>query len=179
MRLFTGIPIPLDIREDIAAFIADAPVPMEGVKWVEKNNFHITLKFFGEVGGDIVPSIIKGLLESAAGKEPFLVSLSSVGAFPSLKYPRVYWIGVEKGNEMVKILHDDIQREMQRLGFAAEGRRFHPHCTIGRVRKFAKGIQFAPGKSSFGEFVAENFCLYKSTILKNGPIYDIIETIEL
>lgn len=178
MRLFVGISIPLEIREGIDVYIAATGVGIEGVKWVEKNNFHITLKFLGEVREDNVPSLVECLRMTAVGKVPFLISLTSVGAFPSMKYPRVYWIGVEKGKEMVKTLHDDIERECQKLGFATEGKRFHPHVTIGRLRKFGKGSQLKGEKSCFGEFMATDFTLFKSTITKKGPIYDIIEKIE-
>lgn len=178
MRLFTGISLPPGIREEIDAYVASMSALVKGVKWVEVDNFHITLRFIGEVEKERVPALREGLKRASAGKNPFVISLATLGAFPSFSYPRVYWIGVDEGQEMVRSLHDDISDELKKVGFDPEGKKFHPHVTIGRVRKSTSENRLLPERTHIGAFTAKDFCLFKSTITKKGPIYDIIEKIE-
>ncbi len=178
MRMFTGISLPLEVREEIDALVVRMSALFKGIKWVEVDNLHITLRFLGEVEKERVPDLREGLKSAAVGKKPFLISLATLGAFPSLRYPRVYWIGVDEGKEMVRSLHDDISDELKKVGFDPEGKKFHPHVTIGRVRKRASENRLLPERTHIGAFTAKDFCLFKSTITKKGPIYDIIEKIE-
>lgn len=178
MRLFAGITIPQSIRDEIDDLIDSVQSGSEKVKWVKKENFHITLRFIGEVGEDRVGPLCRGLMNVGRNKTPFRISLSTVGAFPTMKFPRVYWIGVDQGEGMVRCLHNDINDELRKFGHDPEGKRFHPHVTIGRVRKTGVQCQFPEDRTHFGEFLSEDFCLFKSTLTKRGPIYDIIEKID-
>lgn len=174
MRVFAGIPVPGDIRARIDDYVRELSNFVGGVRWVNVENLHITLKFLGEVDEEIVPVIIENLKSASARMAPFPLSFTSLGAFPSLRYPRVYWIGVGRGSDMVRTLHEHIEKGLEKIGFPREGKAFYPHLTIGRMKKRGKGAEFQVEASCFGEFCVKDFLLYKSTITPKGPIYDII-----
>ena len=130
------------------------------VKFVEKENLHLTLRFLGEVDPN---RIIKALEDVEF--EPFTVKLEGVGFFPNEKFVRVVWIGVGKGSEEIERLHEEVEK---RLG---KDERFVPHVTVAR----AKGrVEVLKKEFSSDEFEVGSFSLFKSTLTPKGPIYEVI-----
>lgn len=130
------------------------------VKFVEKENLHLTLRFLGEVDPN---QVIKALEDVEF--EPFTVKLEGVGFFPNEKFVRVVWIGVGKGSEEIERLHEEVEK---RLG---KDERFVPHVTVAR----AKGrVEVLKKEFSSDEFEVGSFSLFKSTLTPKGPIYEVI-----
>jgi len=181
VRAFIGIPLPLEVREKISEFVAGMAPLISGVKWVEKDNYHITLKFLGEVSEEKVRLLASRLEETSRGVTSFSICLSGFGAFPALSYPRVLWIGVSEGGELVRDLHSRIEDVAKEFGFQPEQKSFHPHVTIGRIRRPRKlgDLLRLEREVVFGDVVVNEFCLYRSTLTREGPIYDIIDFVEL
>lgn len=177
VRAFTSIEIPCNLRREIEGLLAPGKSTFKGVKWVATENLHITLKFLGNVEEDIVGTVSSRLARVATEMRPFSLSLGSVGAFPSLYRPRVLWIGVKKGEDVVRGLHDKIDRALSEIGFDLEERSYHPHVTVGRVRGGARlrMDQLFSAIHLNREFPVLKFNLMKSTLLGKGPVYDIIE----
>lgn len=141
-------------------------LPSEGVRLVD--DFHITLKFLGEV----TPRKAGEVKEALRGVKfsPFSFSLSSVGFFPSGKNPRVAWVGVEPRQDIVG-LQKQIGRSLRSL-FESEGR-FEPHITLARIKEGGSvAMEKAAGttieKKVFG---ASEFRLMESTLTPKGPVY--------
>jgi 2'-5' RNA ligase len=181
MRAFVGIPIPHEIRRGIGEAVRELGRRVGGVKWVEVGNFHITLKFLGEID-ESMSTVLSGSLRDATEKiSSFTASLEGIGAFPSLSSPRVIWIGVEEGNSMVRKLQVEVDTELEGCGFQREKKPFHPHVTVGRVKRGARDIRkdVSEVRCSFGSFSVDQICLFKSTLTRSGPIYDIIGEVPL
>ncbi len=162
MRLFFGIEIPDAEREKIEKIKYNIKIDGK-IKWVEKENLHLTLLFLGEK--NLIEVI--GLLEKFRF-EPFDVSLKGFGVFPDLKRPRVLWIGVEKGKEKMKELYEKLTMRLEPLNLEIE-KRFFPHLTIGRI-KFGN-VNYEKLEYNSEIFHVDKFVLFSSTLTKSGPIY--------
>jgi len=173
MRLFVGIPLPREIVDTLYYVVQDWKNCADGVKYVEPENMHITLKFIGDVDAGRAERI-STILEQVSFA-PFSVHLEGVGAFPSVNRPRVLWIGVNEGFEDTVHLSMQIDGLLSAEGVPRETRKFHPHVTIGRVKSYSptvpEKIREYAGRP-FGSFVVERFVLYKSTLTPNGPVYE-------
>jgi RNA 2',3'-cyclic 3'-phosphodiesterase len=132
IRSFLAIEIPENRREVVAGYIKELRQIPSKVKWISREQSHLTLKFFGYLKEETIERI-SGALSTVIPKHPeFSLTLDRIGAFPSLFRPRVIWLGLggEKG-ELEK-LYQDIEQGLIPLGLPKEDRPFHPHVTLGR-----------------------------------------------
>lgn len=152
----------------------------EKIRWVDPDNIHITLKFFGETPEHHIPGIAIALRESTKGISPFQISLSDTGIFGSSYKPRVIWFGVES-HERLKLLFDHIVRELINIGIENDRQNFVPHLTIGRIKHlddkkhFQKVIDHHKEVYIQKEEVSE-FHLFQSILKPDGPEYRILES---
>jgi len=176
VRLFIAVNLPPALRDDLWTIAEPLRTHDFPVRWVAPEGLHITVKFLGAVDPDHVPGVREGLERAVAGAKPFPVLLSGFGAFPSPRRPRVVWAGCEAVPPF-ELLQDRVEREMQELGFPVEARVFHPHVTMGRVRRGANdrtlgGLQGHLERLSFGqEFTVQSVDLMESTLHTSGARY--------
>ncbi len=134
MRLFLAVNLPDHVRTamwEAAAPLRALPAP---VRWVAPEALHLTLKFLGDVAEEKEASVRQRLDAAVRGARPFSMEVGGFGAFPRPHRPRVLWVGCE-ATPPLELLQHGVEREMLALGFPLEGRPFHPHVTLGRVRK--------------------------------------------
>ncbi len=171
MRLFVGIPIPDNLRRKIYG-VYRVLEDVQGVKTVEEENLHITLKFIGEFPEHRLQDVFNAL--SKIRYYPIDIEISGLGAFPSLSSPRVVWAGIGRGHEEVTHLAKAVERALEPMGVRPEARPFHPHVTLARVKRPCDIVhQFLERNKNiaFGTFTARCFVLFKSTLTSSGPIY--------
>ncbi len=135
IRTFIAIEIPQDIKEEISGFqnsLKDKNFP---VRWVRPENIHITLKFVGEIPGEVVNNIKQEFEKSPPLIEPFSCTVGGTGVFPNLKRPRVFWAGIKNGAEETIALAGTIDRFVREFDIEREKKRFSPHLTIGRFKR--------------------------------------------
>jgi len=188
MRLFVAIPLPEDIEQTLVTLTSGLreAVP-SGVRWVPANNIHLTLKFLGEqpVGRrDVLCSVI----ERASGcSHPFSVSVGGLGCFPGLTRPRVLWVGLNDAQERLAQLQRELETGFGEIGIPREQRPFHPHLTIGRMKRdfsshdqqeLQAAIQ-AHGDRSIGRWVVQEIVLYQSDLRPQGAVYSRMGTFPL
>lgn len=174
MRCFIAIDVPEELREYLVKIQGQLnSVPMDA-KFVEKENFHLTLKFLGEIS-DIQIGKIKEKLEKIKFKS-FRASFEELGCFPSNDYIRVIWISLEPEGEMRKLnklINDRLESSDERFG---------SHVTLARVRmiKEKKALQEKLREIKIeGEgFEVSGFKLKKSSLTNKGPVYDTLKTFE-
>lgn len=148
------------------------------VRWVPEHNIHITLKFLGDTSPANL-EILKKILTAEANRfQPFELKVGGVGAFPSIRRPRVIWVGVEAPAALYS-LQRSIDTETQRLGYATEERAFSPHLTLGRVTHNALpdeiraiGDGLAASKVSMNALVqVKTAVLFRSDLQPGGAVY--------
>ena len=97
-------------------------------------NIHITLKFFGNITEEQVTDLSEAVTALAANQEPFTLTVTDAGAFPSPKSPRVVWLGVGGELDVAQEFYRRLEIAFAALGFPPEDRPFSPHLTLGRVK---------------------------------------------
>jgi 2'-5' RNA ligase len=153
--------------------LPDAPV-----RWVVVKNIHLTIKFLGEVSISNLELLTKILHAEASHHQPFEISVGDLGAYPSIKRPRVIWVGVEAPPEL-HALQRGIETETTRLGYVRENRGFSPHLTLGRVSRSANSLDIRRisdilGNCKVGYLGAarvQGVNLYRSDLQPSGAVY--------
>ncbi len=155
----------------------------EKIKWVEEENIHITLKFFGETPESSIDLICETLEDVALEHNPFEIRLQNTGMFGSRYNPRVIWFGMEQ-NPALESLAENVIKQLEKAGFEHDGQRFRAHLTVGRIkfindkRNFQKTLDRM--KDTFIQTVAvDEFNLYESVLRPQGPEYTVIERFRL
>jgi len=138
MRLFVALNLPRDVRHAIRAATEHLRASSLPVRWTPEESLHLTLKFLGEVPIEALESVQTAVSQAAVGSEALVVELDGVGAFPTLERHRVIWMGASGGNGLLS-LHRAAEEHLAPRGFGPDGRPFHPHVTLGRVAKHARG----------------------------------------
>jgi len=158
-----------EVQEEIVSTGCD-------VKLVEEYNFHFSLAFLGEITEAQKNEICKFL--SALDKTSTKIRLKGVSSFPSGSNPRVVWIGVSDGAELLRESAKRIWPFLEKNGIKID-KRFEPHLTIARVRSprnksklVAKLAELA--NVDFGEVLISPIRLKKSTLTYSGPIYETL-----
>jgi len=127
--------IAIDIDEEVQQRLADIQKKLQkcdaDVRWVVPENIHLTLRFLGYVSH--LKPIFEATEDSVCNIEPFKLFLSKIGVFPDLKRPRVIWAGIKESKTLF-VISQNLSGLLKRCGFPEEGRDYHPHLTLGRVR---------------------------------------------
>lgn len=176
MRIFIAIELSEEIRNSLALIQTHLKYSGADVKWVEKDNIHLTLKFLGDINDEKCELVKSALDKIAKSTRPFGISIKDIGAFPNIDYPRVIWVGLDKGANESKTLAVNINEELSKIGFQKDSRPFAPHLTIGRVRS-PKNKAALKEKMLGYEFSAvssqriDSMFLFQSTLTPKGPVY--------
>lgn len=177
MRAFIAIELSEEIRETLAQIQTHLRYSGADVKWVEKNNIHLTLKFLGEISEEKLQQVIAALEIIARENSPFEISIKDIGAFPKIEYPRVIWVGLDKGAAESKAIAERIDDELSKIGFEKETRPFAAHLTIGRVRSSKNKDALKEKLTAYSlKLTAEtqpisSITLFQSKLSPKGPTY--------
>lgn len=174
MRLFIAVDIPTEVRDSIENIKLDFK-PLRGLRFVEKDNIHITLKFLGEVEEEIIPDMISSL--AAVKFKPFKLSISKMGVFPNENNMRVLWVDAEPAEPLSEL--------KKRIDAALPGARddhpFKNHITIARITtdqpEDMRMINSLVANKSVEkkEFTVRKFTLYSSKLTPEGPVYEVLK----
>ncbi len=153
------------------------------IKWVDPQNIHITLRFFGDTNPDELPIITKALSKAAEDIKPFNVTLEKTGIFGSKYDPRVIWFGIRE-NPQLLALHANITSCLADVEYFADRQNFVPHITIGRIKEIKDKRFFQAIIDRFTDVTLlthniTEFSLYQSELKKEGPIHTVLETFKL
>lgn len=174
-RLFTGLEVPPDVARDLDLMRGG----IEGARWIERESYHITLRFIGDIEDGLANDFAQELARLAA--EPFALQLAGIGLFGGAK-PHALFAGVAESPELRR-LQATQERLCQVLGMAPEPRKFTPHVTLARLRN--------PDTEALHRFVASHnlyrsrvfdvghFVLYSSRPSRGGGPYAVEESYQL
>jgi RNA 2',3'-cyclic 3'-phosphodiesterase len=125
-RLFTGLEIPSIVAESLAIMRGGLP----GARWIDRENYHITLRFIGDID-DALARDIAGLL-GRVQRGAFEICLDGLSSFGGRK-PRALVAAVKQVPQLME-LQAEQERLLQRMGLEPEGRKYTPHVTLARLR---------------------------------------------
>jgi 2'-5' RNA ligase len=177
MRVFTAVEIESgEVLSKILKFKSKVASCSQGrgLKPVEDENIHITLRFIGEVPEDSIPAIT-ACVERAESFSPFNIEVRGVGAFPTPSRPKVIWVGVSAGSERLKALRDEMEGCLRPLA-KPDRKEFTPHITVARVKgrinlPCLKDLLESYADFIFGQSPVTEVKLKKSILRPQGPIY--------
>lgn len=175
LRAFVAVPLAEGVRMALASWQEEVRSRLNGFKWVEPGNLHLTLRFLGDVPEDRIAAVGQALTAAARRLSPFDLGVRGAGAFPRLEEPRVLWAGIE-GCPELQALHQAVEAALVEQGWPREERPFRPHLTLARAREPRRrpdvAALMAPvRRRRWGEMMVEGFTLYSSTLTRIGPIY--------
>lgn len=169
-RLFTALEVPRDAAMSLSLLRGGLP----GARWIDVENYHLTLRFIGDVEGHVADEIANAL--DRVRRPAFSLALSGVGAFG--KKPHAVWAGVAPSSDL-QALQAEIERICQRLGLAADPRKFSPHVTLARLKNSSPGdvahYLSARGNFSTLPFRVGRFVLMSSRDSVGGGPYVVEE----
>jgi 2'-5' RNA ligase len=184
MRLFVGINFPKKQRvkmHRVAGALRDHDLP---VRWVEPEDFHVTLKSLGQVQREQLSDVTAALERVASGTRPFYTQIKGFGAFPTVRRPDEIWLGVEACPEM-RCLKQDLEWSLGHVGFTSVSRSFHPHITLGRARNEGgagafRNLDQVFSELDFDELVkVDSIDLIRSHVPKEVHRYSVVSSITL
>lgn len=187
IRAFLAIETPIDIQINLKNIIARLNLPANhSVRWVKADNIHLTLKFYGETPKEKIELLVTKMQQELKDYLPMQLTVSGIGAFPNLSRPRVFWCGIQAGNELVEI-QKRIDSISSAFGFPQENRPFSPHLTLGRVndraefeevRRVSELIR-SSSVETIGAIQVSRLTIFSSKLSPGGSIYSPVFHINL
>ena len=186
MRCFVAI----DIDEEIRSRIGQLQQQLQkcisadqfGIKWVDPELMHLTLKFAGEVSDRDISELC-AIVDEVAGKHKgFSVDVTGLGYFGAT--PRVAWVGVDSSPELAE-LQKELDERLSMTGLAPEDNKaFHGHLTLCRVKNYKAGLELQHllddyGTVELGTQEVDTVYVYSSELTKQGPVYTVVSSSKL
>lgn len=166
-RIFTGLEIPPHVRESLAMLRGGLP----GARWIDAENYHVTLRFIGDVDDTVAHEVASML--GRVRRAPFELRLEQLSAFGGRK-PRAVVMAVAPTPELTE-LQSEHERLMQRVGLEPEGRKYTPHVTLARLRDSSSRqvADYLASRAMVGSlpFEVSRFVLFSSRASVGGGPY--------
>ena len=174
-RLFTGLEIPAEIGHTLSNLRGGLP----GARWIDPENYHVTLRFIGDIDGISANEIASMLFR--INRKPFEVTVQGLSSFGGHK-PRAVVANIAPSRPLIE-LQAELERLMQRIGLDPEGRKFTPHVTLARLYD-ASSQDVADYLSVRGYFPsrvfkAERFVLFSARASTGGGPYVVEDSYDL
>ena len=181
VRVFLGVPLTEQLQNAIRSLQGDLKSRIRDIRWTRPENLHLTLHFFGETEQENLEKIRVSMLSVKRCHRPFLVDVIGLGAFPSLRRPRVIWLGLNPQNKLGQ-LHRDCRRALHAAGLVTEFRQYSPHLTIGRAKKKTNELTSLSSElrhQLVGHLPVDRLTLYESLLQPGGADHIPLFTIGL
>jgi len=176
-RLFIAIDLPKPVKNRLEVLQKH----LDGVKWIELQQMHLTIRFLGNVDEELYQKLLSNLKKIRSPS--FVYSIKGVGVFPNIHRPKVLWAGVE-ADDRLSILYQKIEEVVISSGFDPEERDYKPHITLGRVKRrlHSEECQTFLGKHEKLEITdikVDNFILYQSRLTRHGALHQQLQQYSL
>lgn len=184
MRTFIALNLPAKERQRIHRAVRSLREGGLPVRWVEPGNLHLTLKFLGELRPERLAEVEESVARVASSTAAFALTLGGFGAFPTLRRPRVIWVGADATPEL-RCLKQDLEWALADRGFEAETRAFHPHITLGRADPGDRAGAFrgldelVAGLEYGSDIPIHTVDLMRSQLSRDGAHYTVVSAAKL
>ncbi|MEN6326891.1 MAG: RNA 2',3'-cyclic phosphodiesterase [Syntrophomonas sp.] len=184
MRTFIAIPVPDEVKQYANNVKKELSLVLTDVKWVEVANYHLTLKFLGDINKNMLEDIKQKLITVGESCPSFELSTNELGYFPSNKRPRVIWLGLEGEMEKAVFLGERVDAYLAQLDFEPEKRRNY-HLTLGRIRSEQPQAKIMQKTMDINNnrkkilFRIDEFYFMESQLSSSGPRYLPLAKIKL
>ena len=189
MRTFVAIEIPERLKLSLDRSLEEIRSGLRYglIRWVRLESMHLTLKFLGEIELEQVHAAQKVLDQVAEKFSSFSLQIAGFGCFPNFSRPRIVWVGFNPEGGDLPRLQSELASRLEIIGFEPEQRGYHPHLTLGRVRKGLSGsdIKQLSGWAqeaqigTVGSFEVDATSLIRSVLQPDGAVYSNLHVARL
>ncbi|HZH84563.1 MAG TPA: RNA 2',3'-cyclic phosphodiesterase [Phototrophicaceae bacterium] len=183
IRAFIAVDLDDPVIEKVCNVVEILKPRITEIRWLRKENLHLTLKFLSNIAESQVEPITAALRHPLGLFSPCTISAKGLGVFPDFRRPKILWVGLT-GDQLVQ-LAAEIESALMPIGFTPENRAFTPHLTIGRWREGSR-----PAKNlrqeidslndfEFGACAVRQIVLFQSVLKPEGASYSELRTIQL
>ncbi|WP_051920359.1 RNA 2',3'-cyclic phosphodiesterase [Thermodesulfobacterium hydrogeniphilum] len=188
VRAFLAIDLPEELKKKLYELSKIEPPEGLKIKWVERPNFHITLKFFGSISEKLLEKIFKASEKALKEESSFKLVIDKIGYFPEKGNPRVVWIGLKLENDQLLNIHKILEKIFKKMKISDRKEKFHPHITLFRVKKLSDKEDFNAYLKNLAKesqilegfnFIVKELTIFKSNLTPQGPIYESLYKIKI
>lgn len=181
LRAFLAIDVDEDIKAKMYKIIKEFKQIDANIKYVDLENIHLTLKFFGEIDSEGIELLSSKIESVVSNFDKFTIKIKGCGAFPNTNRIKVIWLGID-GDEVIKQLHDELDKEFVKIGFDKDKILITPDNRQDEKCKRKNKVKSTIEEFSeveVGQMDVDRIILKKSTLTPAGPIYEDLKTFEL
>ena len=177
VRTFIAIEIPKKVQSKAFSVIDKLSKETSSIRWVSRENLHVTLKFLGDVEDRDTYAVCQAVTEVTRQNRRFTVDCNGIGAFPSVEKPRTIWLGIDEPENRLSNMYAEMEDSLQKLGYPQEARQFRPHLTIGRIQHGRRNMGNLTTQmqnlstTAIGEIPVNELVIFSSELTRSGPIY--------
>ena len=187
-RLFIAFQVPEAIRKKMLCVQRELQtfVPPGAIRWTKPEQFHLTLRFLGNVPSDSLSALQEAVRAVCVTALPLHLYARGLGFFPNARSPRVVWVGINDGENRLTALQSRIESATGPFTSEPAGGYFAGHVTLGRFKQFknlnVKELRVAADKLKnqlFGGWTADEIEIMRSELLETGPRHAPVASIRL
>ena len=188
LRLFVAILLPDDVKNEIEKVQKEmrGALPGNVVRWTKREQFHLTLKFLGNVAALRVAELTEVLREACRPLNALRLRADRIGFFPDLRFPRVVWVGVHDERNDLPGLQKAIETGARRFTDERAEKSFTGHVTLGRIQGIKRPQAEILSKLGlgmtgrfFGEWMTDQVELIRSELSSSGSRYSTLAAFPL
>ncbi len=185
-RLFVAITVPEEVRAKIlkAQDRLRKLLPEQAARWARPEQFHLTLRFLGQVEAGRIEPLEAALRGACAGFGPLRLIASRIGFFPRPRSPRVVWVGVADEQQVLPAVWSAVQSATNAFTTEAPEDKFVGHITLARIKSIrpreaqamaAQAEELA--EAAFGQWTATGLEIIRSQLSPTGARYSTLKSI--
>ena len=180
IRTFLALELPQTVRNKLSAHaeLISGHDKLQQIRWLPKENYHLTLAFLGNVEYSFISSLQLKLEQLLSSKKTVPFRFLEITPFPFSGTPKIAAAMLEHSDELMQLQHNTAKC-VRAFGISLERRRFTPHVTLGRLKsRSRKSIAFQP-QQIFLEGVSEKVVIFQSELSPKGAVYTYLVGISL
>lgn len=187
-RLFVALPLPERVREELETARSEPRRALSSVavRWTRREQFHLTLRFLGNVDAGWVGGLTDALRYACSEFSPLKLRAERLGFFPNPRRPRVFWVGVQDEEDRLPRLQHAVEKAVSDFTSEPGEERFTGHVTLGRIKFISKAKAEALAawalnstNRCFGQWTADQIELIRSELTSSGSNYTTLATLPL
>jgi 2'-5' RNA ligase len=188
LRLFVSLPVPLQVQEAVEQAQANLrrALPSDLARWTRREQFHLTLRFLGNVESACVADLLSRLRDACHHFKPLSLQAAGLGSFPEKRFPRVLWVGLQDATNQMPLLYEAVRNAVSAFTSQPAEREFSAHITLARLKQIQrseaerlKQVLTEFQHSTFGEWVADEVHLMRSQLSSLGAQHTVLARFEL
>jgi RNA 2',3'-cyclic 3'-phosphodiesterase len=174
-RLFISIPLTSEILEILESY--GKRVRLENIRWISKQNLHITLYFLGDVKEALIPTLVQNLQDLYLNTKPFVLNFEKITFAPPNRRANMIWAQFHKNLNYESLLKqtDAVVKKSIEINAQYNAKELIPHTTMARFKIFINPQEFQLKQPQIPDFQVNSCELVESTLNSNGSIYTTIE----